>query len=140
MSTFFTFCVLLNISRGVRPPRNNNNSNKDKRVGKKYDPTAVERICSREKTRNAQPHILNSGECILSSPQKNERLFLIDITYIEAARYPACRRLLFPQTEITPLKNLIDHIITKFPQLLLINNLVLLLLLLDLLLCKNSRF
>ena len=28
------------------------------------------------KTRNAQPHILNSGECILSSPQKNERLFL----------------------------------------------------------------
>ena len=30
------------------------------------------------KTRNAQPHILNSGECILSSPQKNERLFLID--------------------------------------------------------------
>ena len=50
MSTFFTFCVLLNISMGVRPPRNNNdNKKRQTRRKNKYAPTAVERICSREK-------------------------------------------------------------------------------------------
>ena len=49
MSTFFTFCVLLNISMGRRPPRKQQQQQKDKPVGKKYAPKAVERICSREK-------------------------------------------------------------------------------------------